>query len=481
VFAALALAAAAGAAQLAARGAPAPAARLAGASQAGASHVSRAGTRLWVARYQGTRNNNISNDSAACCVAVSPSGKLVFVTGYSNGKYSLDWATIAYRAATGAQVWRKRYNDRDNLADSASGLAVSPGGRTVYVTGYSTGKISGQDYLTVAYNAATGAMRWQRHYNGPGNGMDAANAVAVSPNGSRVYVIGGSAGSATEGDYATLSYSAASGRQLWVRRYKSPGGIGSATSVAVSPRGDKVFVAGSSMGKTSNSGYATVGYSAASGRQLWVRRYNSLGSGPAQALSVAVGPGGSTVFVTGYTDGANNAQQFTTIAYDSASGATRWLRSYDGPYNGPDGATKLAVSPSGHTVFVTGSSYGKTSTHNYTTIAYNAASGSTIWRRQYVGPDVSSQANSVAVSPGGKIVYVTGVSYAPRAGNDFATIAYNAATGAQMWVRRYNGPANNNDGASSVAVSRVTGAVYVTGESLGRSGAEDYLTIGYSG
>ena len=436
------------------------------------------GTRLWEARYH-SPGNNLSADSAACCAAVSPSGKLVFVTGYSNGKYSLDWATIAYKAATGAQVWRRRYNGPDNMADAATSLAVSPGGRTVYVTGYTTGKISGQDYLTIAYNAATGAMRWLRSYNGPGNSVDMANSVAVSPNGGTVYVTGGSVGLA-ESDYATIAYSAATGRQLWVRRYDSPG-PSSATSVTVSPRGDKVFVTGSSMGKTSKSGYATVAYGAATGRQLWVRHYNSPSIGPAQALSVAVGPAGNTVFVTGYTYGTQNQAEFTTVAYNAATGATRWLRQYSGPNGGPDMATKVVVSPSGNTVFVAGSSYGKTSTHNYTTIAYNASTGNTLWLRQYVGPDVSSQANSAAVSPRGNIVYVTGVSYAPHTGNDYATVAYNAATGVQMWVRRYDGPVHNNDGASSVAVSPVTGAVYVTGQSMGRSGSADYLTIGYSG
>ena len=132
-------------------------------------------------------------------------------------------------------------------------------------------------------------------------------------------------------------------------------------------------------------------------------------------------------------------------------------------------------------MFVTGSSYGKTSTGNYTTIAYNASTGAALWQQQYIGPDVNSEARSVAVSPDGTFVYVTGVSYAPGALNDYATIAYDAATGAQQWVRRYNGPVSNNDGASSVAVSPVTGAVYVTGESMGKSGSEDYLTIGYKG
>jgi hypothetical protein len=450
-----------------------------GTHPATSSLIGAVGPRLWTARYNGP-GNNLSNDDTACCVAVSPGRKLVFVTGNSNGRYSTDYATMAYNAATGRQVWLKRYNDPDNMGDAASSLAVSPSGGTVYVTGHSTGKISGTDYFTVAYNTANGAIRWKKRYNGPANGMDTANSVAVSPSGATVFVTGGSGGHGVDSDYATIAYSAATGRQLWVRRYKSPGNSGSAgTSVTVSPRGDKVFVTGSSFGRGGNADYATVGYNAATGAQLWVKRYNGAGNGPDQALSAGVSPGGDTVFVTGYTDGARNQLEFTTIAYNAATGARRWLRNYSNP-NGPNIATSLAISPSGKTVFVTGSSYGKTSV-NYATVAYDAATGSTLWLRHYIGPGVNSEARGVAVSPGGKRIYVTGVSYATGKGNDYATIAYNAATGAQLWVRRYNGTFNNNDGAASVAVDPATGAVYVTGQSMGRSGSADYLTIDYRG
>jgi hypothetical protein len=75
----------------------------------------------------------------------------VYVTGASRGRHSgLDYATIAYNAATGARQWIHRYNGPGNGNDEALSVAASPGGRTVYVTGYSTGAASGQDYGTIA-------------------------------------------------------------------------------------------------------------------------------------------------------------------------------------------------------------------------------------------------------------------------------------------------------------------------------------------
>ena len=78
----------------------------------------------------------------------------------------------------------------------------------------------------------------------------------------------------------------------------------------------------------------------------------------------------------------------------------------------------------------------------------------------------------MAVSPDGSKVVVTGNStgiYYPDSskGTDYATVAYNATTGAQLWVKRYNGPAKDHDVARSVTVGPASSVVYVTGVSTG--------------
>lgn len=52
----------------------------------------------------------------------------------------------------------------------------------------------------------------------------------------------------------------------------------------------------------------------------------------------------------------------------------------------------------------------------YATVAYAAATGRQLWVRHYGGPD--AVASSVQVSPGGRRVFVTGLS------GNYATIAY---------------------------------------------------------
>src|SRR5215216_1445155 len=161
--------------------------------------------------------------------------------------------------AAGANLWVERYNGPGNSDDGATSVAVSPDGSTVFVTGGSVGSTSGTDYTTVAYDASTGAKRWLERYNGPGNYEDYAHALRVSPDGSTVFVTGESIGSDGGYDYATVAYDASAGGQLWAKRYNGTGKRDDyASALVVSPDGSAVFVTGYSRGSAYTFDYATV-------------------------------------------------------------------------------------------------------------------------------------------------------------------------------------------------------------------------------
>src|SRR5205823_2831036 len=118
-------------------------------------------------------------------------------------------------------------------------------GTKVVVTGRSVGSAGNGDYATVAYNATSGAQLWAARYDGPAGGDDFAMSLAVSRDSTKVLVTGRSFGSTGSNDYATVAYDSSDGAQLWASRYDGPAeGEDVAKSVAVSPDGTKVAVTG---------------------------------------------------------------------------------------------------------------------------------------------------------------------------------------------------------------------------------------------
>jgi WD40 repeat protein len=346
------------------------------------------------------------------------------------------------------------------------------------VTGYSQGWTSSDDYATLAYSAATGKRLWAKRYNGPGNNYDNAWALRVSPDGSTVFVTGGSDGSGNRSDYATVAYSASTGAQLWVMRYDGPAGFYDlATALDVSPDGSILFVTGDS-GRSTGDDYATLAYDASTGSELWVTRYDGANQ-PDGATALKVSPDGSTVFVTGFSDGSTGFPDFATVAYDASTGGQVWVTRYDGPGSGSDGPAGLGVSPNGSPVFVTGASIGSGSSDDYATLAYDASTGAEEWLERYNGPANSfDEATALGVSPDGSTVFVTGLSIGSLA-SDYATLAYDASSGAELWVKRYDGPAKGDDQAHALGVSPDGFKLFVTGFRTESTSGFDYATIAY--
>ncbi len=169
------------------------------------------GAQIWVARYNGTGNSF----DLAYALALDGSGD-VLVTGRSNGNGTQsDYATVKYSGITGAQLWVARYNGPSGFSDQAHALAVDASGN-VLVTGHSSGGTSGLNYATVKYNGASGAELWQAIYNGPVNSADEAFALVLDASGD-VIVTGASSRkiNSFDRDYATVKYSGATGAQIW--------------------------------------------------------------------------------------------------------------------------------------------------------------------------------------------------------------------------------------------------------------------------
>lgn len=389
----------------------------------------------------------------------------VFVTG-DGARHHVDaFATEAYSAATGARLWSARFNP--STSGRGTAVAVNPAGTAVFVTG--SGGFAGGS-ATVGYNAATGAQLWAARHSGPSDGFSNPLAIAVSPDGSTVFVTGYTAGAGTPPSAAmTIAYNAASGAQLWARSYRV---AAEGDSISVNPDGSAVYVTGYGPVTSGGPDYITIAYAATTGTRQWVARYNGPANGSDQPSAVAVSMDGREVAVTGSSQGAADGLDYATVAYNAASGARLWARRYNGGANSVDVAAGLAFSQGGK-LFVTGAS-GSGSDSAYATIAYTAARGHRLWVSRFNPPgQQSTGAVGVAVpDPATGQVFVTGTADGARRGIN--TIAYNAASGTAIWASRYPPPGHSTARAIAIAVNQ--DFVFAVGHT-GTGGG--YITLAY--
>lgn len=406
-----------------------------------------------VLSYQECFNGNgggcASNDNPglgnADAVAVSPDGKSVYVASQSDsGVVDFD-----RNASTGALTYEGCYtsessgcavNNLPSMVD-AQGVAVSPDGKSVYVTSFSEGSVNHFER-----NTETGGLTFKdcvsSRSSGCGSGdevpgLSGAWGVAVSPDGKSVYVAANvreaivsfsrneTTGSLTdEGCLAVHNVGCGTGNEA------APGVVGP-TDIAVSPDGDNVYVAG---GVPGSSGSLSTFNRSVTGALT----YKGCASGAIEACAetgdeslvdatgVALSPDGKSVYVA--AESSNAVTRFDRSATSGAltyqgclSGAPTGCAEND--VTGLKGAFGLAVSPDGKSVYVvsvaghdnalvrlerdtvTGAlSVGECFTHN--------AAGETPCGAIHVQTGLAGLggAERVAASPDGKNVYVAALS-----------------------------------------------------------------------
>jgi hypothetical protein len=271
--------------------------------------------------------------------------------------------------------------------------------------------------------------------------------------------------------------------EAWVQRYNNVNSNSTDQAFAVvSDAAGDIIVVGSTEDGNSGPDMLTIKYSGANGSVLWQKRYNGPANGEDYASAVAVDVKGNVV-VTGSSSGTSG-HDYYTAKYAAADGALLWEKRSNGPANGEDYASAVAVDGSGNVV-MTGGSYdqnGFVFAGDYYTAKYAAADGALLWEKRYNGPgNDRDTASAVAVDGSGNVV-VTGGSYGSGSFLDYYTAKYAAVDGALLWEKRYNGPANGDDYASAVAVDG-SGNVVVTGSSdreYGPPFTGDYYTAKYA-
>jgi hypothetical protein len=366
-----------------------------------------------------------------------------------------------------AQTWIARYDGPGQGYDAATAIAVDEAGN-VYVTGYSVGPVFTNDYATIKYDSL-GNELWVARYNGPDNGDDIAFDMGLDQAGN-IYVTGYSADSVGVYDYATVKYDS-SGAELWVARYNGPGSYWDrANALAVDDC--YICVTGFGEGLGTDNDYETIKYDS-SGAELWVARYNGPGNYHDAATDVGLDPS-DNVYVTGNSTGAGTYADFATVKYDS-SGNELWVARYNGPAGFNDEAAALVLDDFKN-VYVTGFSADPDTIDDIATAKYDSA-GNELWTARYNGPLGGYDRAYSLVLDSDYNVYVAGYSYGIGTEADITTIKYDSS-GNEKWVARYDGPAHESDVAFDIALDS-TGNIFVAGFSSGVGTYGDYFVVKY--
>lgn len=420
----------------------------------------------WASRYNGAGNSL----DWSYAIAMDPAGNVV-VTGYSTGAGTgKDYKTIKYNSS-GSILWEASFNGPINGGDYSNALAMDPSGN-IYVTGRVDYGTTGADIITIKYNSS-GVQQWFARYNGAASGFDEGRTIKVLNDGS--IIVGGKATGITSlSDFVILKYNP-NGTEAWSTIYN---GTGNHDDYVVSLDADNtgnIYIGGCSIGLNSGTDFIVMKYNS-TGVMQWIKRYNGAGNGGDAVVGIKV-DSDNNIIASGITDmGASQGFNFLTLKYDP-SGIKLWEKQYDGTSNAADYATAMTIDAANN-IYLTGLTtqlFGSRLDSNYATIKYDP-NGNQMWISFYDGPNNSVDVSRSVFVDNSSNVYISGSSKGTTS-DDYATIKY-SPSGSQVWVMAYNGTGNLNDYSSSVVADN-SGNAYVTGRSYGSGSDYDYATIKY--
>jgi len=280
--------------------------------------------------------------------------------------------------------------------------------------------------------------------------------------------------------FYTAKYDALTGAKLWERTFDSGnGGAGNRpASVACDSLGN-VIVTGRSEGSGTQQDYYTIKYNAATGATMWAIRYNNANNnsnGEDSPVKVVVDYN-DDVIVTGSSVDNGKHEDFYTVKYSGLNGGQLWAVRYNSPGNYIDKPTDLFVDATGN-VAVTG--FSRVGSDNcYYTAKYNGANGSVIWSKTYDGLGGKDDTGEGVTIDGSGNVLVTGTEITSNGDYVFHTIKYSSAIGQPLWQRTYTSPTDNFHGTAGIVVDG-DGNAFVAGTSTLDNFKTTFYTVKYA-
>lgn len=431
-------------------------------------------------------NNADGLDDFANAISVGPDNNPV-VTGYSlRTAGGFDYYTLKLDRLDKSIIWSHLYDDADSEMDVAKCVAVDRQNNAI-VSGYSQlfyppAQKNINSIYTLKYPPTGPPETWHSQYNGPGAIDDRATAIATTTDGAdNIVVIGYGKNAAGNEDIYVVRYPASpaldglgNAIQSWAAVPFDGGGDDIPSAVAVAADGS-VFVTGYSETATNSNIYTmfTAKYNGTTGALIWSDRYSATPGGDNRGNSLAI-DGVGNVYVTGSATTGSGTRDIYTIKY-SGSGTTvqrLWERQVSGASAGDDEAVSVGIDPIDGAVIIAGTTLTAAGDRDITLIRYGAA-GDLVWQKTLLRPANDDQAVAMAVDFSGYIYVAGNTSNGQTV--DVMSLIYDHQ-GALLAATVFNGAANGNDEASSIAVN-YKGEAFIAGSSANAGENADYLVI----
>jgi uncharacterized delta-60 repeat protein len=420
-------------------------------------------TEAWVRRIDGPIHGN----DHAHDVRIDSAGNIILTGWIETATGNEDCHTVKY-SPQGDLLWENTYAGSATGTDYGYALTLDPSGN-VYVAGFGNGTNPATFDIFVLKYDADGNSVWTQRWTSPITNYSAyAYSIAVDNQGN-VFTTGFESDGFTDGEFITLKFNS-SGVLQWATPYNgSTNSIDYANRIVVDNDGNS-YVTGWSGGANNLHDMTTIKYDP-DGNELWVNRYNGTADDNDYAYWLALDSSGN-VYVAGQSVETGSDNDITTIKY-APNGDQIWIRHYDGPAHGYDAGQSIAVDVEGN-AYVTGNHTTATGLE-CVTLKYSAA-GDLLWTASFNGPDASGGVFISIALDDAASAYVTGFVFSGGAG-DVATVKYDT-DGIEQWAQLYDGPGHSSDGAYAIAVGN-NHDVAIAGYSTSNGTDYDYTTIKY--
>lgn len=298
-------------------------------------------------------------------VAVDGSDNVVVLGSRTSGVGDVDFVTVKYSSA-GSFIWASVLGGTGN--DLAKVLKIDDS-ENVYVGGHREFDIDDTyfDFQVAKYNSS-GTLQWSSTEDSGFGNLDTPFAMALDGSNNVILAGSGFTSIVEEEDYMTVKFDHATGAVLWKELYGGDAEAFDVVNAVAVDASDNVYITGRSKSSETSEDFYTIAYNS-SGTELWSDRHTTEGLEFDEATDVQVGSAGTHIYVTGYSFFSETNNDFTTLKYDLTDGTKEWQTNFDGPSSNSDQALKMKLDAS-ENVFVTGNSHGGATNLDYSTIKY---------------------------------------------------------------------------------------------------------------